>query len=136
MSIQTKGKARKIVSPPRMVQCPARAPQFLTCWLVISDHLGPASDAQEAQGNRQEQRKKEQGNGGALGQVAACDPGIECEATRHLGSVVRPAPSEIVDDDHIGEREDQAEEQRHQADRKNERQWYLKGMAPEAGAVD
>src|SRR5215470_3623780 len=42
---------------------------------------------------------------------------------------------QVVDDHHIGEREDQTEKQCYQADRQDQRQGDLKEVPPEAGAI-
>src|SRR5437867_8011426 len=98
MSIQTKGKARKIVSPPRMTQRPARAPKFRTCCVITSDHLRPTCNAQEAERNGQEQGKEEQGDRRALRQVAAGDPCVERQTGEYLSRIVRSAASEVIDE--------------------------------------
>src|SRR5436309_13323484 len=105
MSIQTKGKARKIVSPPRIAQRPARAPKFRTCCVITSDHLRPTCDTQEAERNGQEQWKVEQGDRRALRQVPAGDPCVERKTSEYLGGIVRPAVNEDNEDECIGEGE-------------------------------
>src|SRR5262245_29827492 len=110
-------------------------PKFSLARSSFSGHLGSVRDAQKAPRDGQEQGKEKQGDGSTLSQVSPRDPGIERQAGEHLRAVIRPAPGKIVDDDHIGEGEDQAEKERHQAYREDERQRYLKVVAPEAGAV-
>ena len=68
--------------------------------------------------------------------VAAEHAVLEGEAGEHVRAVVRAAAGQEVDDAHVGEREDDAEQERHGEDRQHHRQRDLEGLGERPGAVD
>src|SRR5258706_13819103 len=103
---------------------------------MTTGHLAAMGEEKKGQNHRQEQWKQKQSNGGAFGQVSAGDAGIEGQARQYLGGCEVPAAGQVINDHDIGKREDQAEQQGDQTDWQDQRQSYLKKMAPPTGAVD
>src|SRR3989442_14338176 len=98
---------------------------------ATSGHLGAPRDAQEHDGDDEEQREQEERDGRSLGEVAPLDAGEEGQAGQDLRRIVRSAPRQDEDDDHVSEREDEPEERGHQHDGSDERQRDLEPVAPE-----
>src|SRR5207247_977939 len=123
-------------SSPLRPRRPPRPASRLTVGLAAtSRHLGTPGDPEEADRDRHQQREQEEGDRGALRQVAALDAGEEGEARQDLGRVVGPATRQDEDHDHVGEGEDEAEEAGHEHDRADQRHRDLEQVAPEPRPV-
>src|SRR5205809_810331 len=101
---------------------------------AISRDLGPPRDPEEGGRDRQQEREQEERDGGALREVARLDAREKGEAREDLGRVVGPAAREDEDHDHVGEREDEAEETGDEHDRADQRQQSQPIVPSEIGA--
>ena len=90
---------------------------------------------QHAHRGRRKHGEQEEGYRRAAAQVAAVHALEEREAGQHLRGVEGPAAGEDVDDDHVGEGEDEPEQGRHEGGRQHQRDGDLEHVAEEPGAV-
>ena len=86
--------------------------------------------------DRHQHGHQKKGDRGARGEIAALDPGREREGRKGLRRIERPASGQDVHHRHVGEGEDDSEEDRHGQDGRHDRDSDLEERPPEARAVD
>src|SRR5713101_995804 len=103
--------------------------------LAISGHLSAMSDAQHEVGDDHQQRHKEERDRGARGEVAALNAQGKSQRRQGLRGVERPAGREDVDNGHVCEGKDEAEEHGNADNGPHHGNDDLELRAPEAGAI-